>query len=157
MTRMPSTSPVSIFAFDSSKVPSVRSTGALAANAARSAFAACPPSWSTQARSYWAPLPEKIVPKRITNTTGNASVQKSAARSRTKLFRLARLSAASMRIVNRRSVAKRAAGEIEEHVLEARPPHHEVRRLGPRPAGQLEERADRRRHVARVQDDLVLL
>ena len=55
MTRMPSTSPWSIRARDSSSVPSVSSTGAFAENAVRSAVAVCEPSWSTQVWNFWAP------------------------------------------------------------------------------------------------------
>src|SRR5438093_7036753 len=162
MTRMPSTSPRSIRDFASSNVPSFSSTGAFASNAARSAAAVAEPSWSTHASWYCAPPPAKIVPNRITKTIGKARVQNRAARSRTKLLRLARLSARSARMIRGpsgagRLVAQRAAGELEEHVLEARPPDHEVRGLGAGAARQFEERGDRRRDVAGEQDDLVLL
>ena len=87
------------------------------------------PSWSTQPTAKWSvPPPEKIVPNRTTKMTGNASVQNSAARSRTKLWMLATVRA-TRRAHRRLSVPQRPAGQLEEHVLERRPADRQVRRL----------------------------
>ena len=122
----PSRSPVDIRSRDSSSVPSVSSTGAFAANAVaeHGRGPACRPRRPSRVCSSSCP-PAKIVPNRITKTTGKKNVQNSAARSRVKLRRLAAVSATRPRI-SRASVAQRPAGQVEEHVLEARPADHQV-------------------------------
>ncbi len=65
-----------------SRAESTSLTFGAEANAERSWAAAGEASWSTQATVMVLLLPEKMSPNRATNRSGNASVQKSAWRSR---------------------------------------------------------------------------
>src|SRR5262245_18207801 len=149
------TSPSRILSSSSSWVPSTRDTPSVAANAARICSEAGDPSRSAKPYDAGVGLPEKISPKITTKISGKAIVQNSAARSRMKLLRLARVSC--HRAVIGRSVPKRPAGQGQEDVLERRPADGQVAGLGTELVAHGKHRRDRRRDVPRVEDDLAVL
>ena len=87
-----STLPVFIWSVAVASSSSVRTTSLIEANEARNAVEPAEASESTQASLIEVLPPWKIRPKRTTKISGKANVQKSAARSRTKLRMLAMLS-----------------------------------------------------------------
>ncbi len=155
---MASTSPSSMAARAVSR--SGWSTGTrmvVRATASRIWPAAGVPSWSTHATVYsGVPPPEKIVPKSTMKMTGNAIVQKSAARSRTKLLRLAMVRVHRARIP-RASVAQRPTGQVEEDVFERRASDLQVLRIHAQRLGGVQHGADGAWHVTRVEDRLAAL
>src|SRR6266540_4334395 len=141
----------------SASLPSARSTFGADAKAARSCADAALRSRSAHPTSRrLAPPPAKIDPNRTTKTSGKARVQKRADRSRTKLRMLAMVSWNRARIRLSTSVAQSPAGEIQEDVLQCRPPNRQVVRLLAERLGRVEDRPDRGRHVLAVEQGLTV-
>src|SRR4051794_23095589 len=91
----------------------------------------------------------------MTNRIGKASVQNSAARSRTKLLRFARLSDRSARMPS--LVAQGPAGQLEEHVLEGGSADEEVARLRAGRGGRAEEASDGLGDLLRIEQGEAVL
>ena len=115
------------------------------------------PSWSTQPTLYCgASPPEKMDPNRTTKMTGKASVQKSAARSRTKLLRLA---SGEHPQGAHRSRQSRSARPVRSRKTSSSVGRRTSRfvRLDAERLGGRQQRRRWCRHVARVEDDLAAL
>src|SRR6187402_1205085 len=149
------TSPFRILSSSSASVPSTSETPSIASNAASISPEAADLSRSAKPYDAGGGSPEKMSPKITTKISGKATVQNSAARSRRKLLRLATVSRRKALIWA--SVPQRSAGKGEEDVLERGPADGQVARLGVQLLADREDRADRRRNVAAVEDDLAVL
>src|SRR5690349_20664318 len=148
------TSPVRILPRSSSWLPSKSFTERIEPKAPLRVAEAGLPSRSAKPIVRVTLPPEKIEPNRITKISGKASVQKRAARSRLKLLMFATVRSRRAFI---RSVPERPAGEVQEDVLERRPPDAQVGRLDAQRLAGVKDGADRGRHVAGVDDHLIAL